>query len=77
MRVFTYSEARQNLVKLLTLPQSEPVRIRRRDGSMFTLDAVPTQKSITVRRIRRENQSLDGRYFPGGERVARFDTQSR
>lgn len=44
MRVFTYSEARRNLAKLLTLAQSETVRIRRRDGSMFTLDAVPAQK---------------------------------
>ncbi|MES1933497.1 prevent-host-death family protein [Salinisphaera shabanensis T35B1] len=43
--MFTYSEARQNLAKLLTLAQSETVRIRRRDGSMFTLDAVPAPKA--------------------------------
>ena len=45
MRVFTYSEARQNLAKLLTLAQSETVRIRRRDGSMFTLAAEPFEKT--------------------------------
>lgn len=41
MRVFTYSEARQNLAKLLTLAQTETVRIRRRDGSVFSLSAEP------------------------------------
>jgi hypothetical protein len=44
MRVFTYSEARQNLAKLLTLAQSETVRIRRRDGSVFTLSAESDRK---------------------------------
>lgn len=39
MRVFTYSEARQNLSKLLVLAQDEEVEIRRRDGSCFTLRA--------------------------------------
>jgi hypothetical protein len=39
MRVFTYSEARQNLARLLTLAQSEEVQIRRKDGSVFTLRA--------------------------------------
>lgn len=39
MRVFTYSEARQNLAKLLSLAQSEEVRIRRKDGSVFILCA--------------------------------------
>jgi len=39
MRVFTYSEARQNLSKLLTLAQSEEIEIRRRDGSAFSLRA--------------------------------------
>lgn len=37
MRVFTYSEARQNLSKLLILAQTEEVEIRRKDGSVFTL----------------------------------------
>lgn len=37
MRVFTYSEARQNLSKLLTLAQTEDVCIRRKDGSVFLL----------------------------------------
>lgn len=39
MRVFTYSEARQNLAKLLLLAQKEDVEIRRKDGSTYTLRA--------------------------------------
>jgi len=42
MKSFTYSEARQNLSKLLTLAQSEDVEIRRRDGSTFILKAKRT-----------------------------------
>ncbi len=37
MKVFTYSEARQNLSKLLKIAQSEEVEIRRRDGAVFSL----------------------------------------
>lgn len=37
MKVFTYSEARQNLSKLLLLAQNEEVEIRRKDGSIFSL----------------------------------------
>lgn len=37
MKVFTYSEARQNLAKLLALAQKEEVEIRRKDGSVFSL----------------------------------------
>lgn len=37
MKVFTYSEARQNLSKLLKIAQKEEVEIRRRDGSIFSL----------------------------------------
>ena len=37
MQVFTYSEARQNLSKLLTLAQTEEVEIHRKDGSVFLL----------------------------------------
>lgn len=39
MRVFTYSEARRNLSKLLILAQKEEVLIRRRDGAVFSLRA--------------------------------------
>lgn len=39
MKVFTYSEARQNLSKLLVLAQREEVEIRRKDGSRFSLRA--------------------------------------
>jgi len=37
MKAFTYSEARQNLAKLLLLAQEEEVEIRRKDGSVFSL----------------------------------------
>ena len=37
MKVFTYSEARQNLAKLLVIAQKEAVEIRRRDGTIFSL----------------------------------------
>jgi len=37
MKVFTYSEARQNLSKLLLLAQCEEVEIRRKDGAIFSL----------------------------------------
>ena len=37
MKVFTYSEARQNLAKLLLLAQSEEIEIRRKDGAVFSL----------------------------------------
>ena len=39
MKAFTYSEARQNLSKLLVLAQKEEIEIRRRDGSVFSLRA--------------------------------------
>ncbi|MCF7983593.1 MAG: type II toxin-antitoxin system Phd/YefM family antitoxin [Thiohalocapsa sp.] len=37
MKAFTYSEARQNLAKLLELAQEEEIEIRRRDGTVFSL----------------------------------------
>lgn len=37
MKIFTYSEARQNFSKLLSMAQKEEVEIRRRDGSVFVL----------------------------------------
>jgi len=39
MKVFTYSEARQNLSSLLSIAQREEVEIRRRDGSVFSVRA--------------------------------------
>ena len=39
MKTFTYSEARQNLARLLALAQREEVEIRRRDGSVFSVRA--------------------------------------
>ena len=44
MKAFTYSEARQNLARLLVLAQKEEVEIRRQDGSVFSLKA---KKSAT------------------------------
>jgi hypothetical protein len=43
MKVFTYSEARQNLAKLLALAQHEEVQIRRKDGSTFSLREKPRE----------------------------------
>ncbi|HED40892.1 MAG TPA: type II toxin-antitoxin system Phd/YefM family antitoxin [Chromatiales bacterium] len=37
MKVFTYSEARQNLSELLKIAQREEVEIRRKDGAVFSL----------------------------------------
>lgn len=37
MKVFTYSEARQNFSKILQLALNEEVEIRRKDGSIFSL----------------------------------------
>jgi len=44
MKVFTYSEARQNLAKLLLMAQDEEIEIRRKDGSIFSLTAKKSQK---------------------------------
>lgn len=43
MKVFTYSEARQNLSQLLMLAQKEEVEIRRRDGSVFSVTRKKTK----------------------------------
>ncbi|MGH7884194.1 MAG: type II toxin-antitoxin system prevent-host-death family antitoxin, partial [Thermodesulfobacteriota bacterium] len=45
MKVYTYSEARQNLSDLLNQAQTEEVIIRRRDGTVFSLKAKKTKKS--------------------------------
>lgn len=45
MQVFTYSQARQNLSKLLKLAQKEEVQIRRRDGALFALTAKKKKQS--------------------------------
>ena len=43
MKVFTYSEARQNLSKILVMAQSEEDEIRRRDGTVFSLKSKKTK----------------------------------
>ena len=46
MKIYTYSEARRLLARVLDEAQSgEDVRIRRRDGSEFILAAVVTEGS--------------------------------
>ena len=45
MKVFTYSEARQNLAKILVMAQSEEIEIRRRDGAVFLLKSKVESKS--------------------------------
>jgi len=37
LKVFTYSEARQNLSKILLMAQTEEIEIRRRDGTVYSL----------------------------------------
>ena len=37
MNSFTYSQARQNLAKLLVLVQNEEIEIRHKDGAVFLL----------------------------------------
>jgi hypothetical protein len=44
MKIFTYSEARQNLAKLLLMAKDEEIEIRRKDGSIFSLTAKKSQK---------------------------------
>lgn len=44
MKAFTYSEARQNLAKLMTMAQSEEIEIRHKDGRVFSLRAKPPAK---------------------------------
>ncbi len=44
MKVFTYSEARQNLSKLLMIAQNEDVEIRKRDGSRYSLSSIKEKK---------------------------------
>ncbi len=39
MKVFTYSEACQNLSNLLIIAQNEEIEIRRKDGAVFSLMA--------------------------------------
>jgi hypothetical protein len=38
MRIYTYSEARQNLSELLSLAENEEIVIQRRDGKSFTVN---------------------------------------
>jgi hypothetical protein len=45
MKVFTYSEARQNLAKLLIIAQEEEVEIRRKDGTIFSLTSKKKKSS--------------------------------
>ena len=43
MRVFTYSEACQNLSELLNIAVNEEVEIRRKDGTIFLLKSKKTK----------------------------------
>ena len=61
MQVFTYSEARQNLSKLLVLAQTEEVEIRRKDGSVFLLISKekPSKSPFDVSGINTKLTTLD------------------
>jgi hypothetical protein len=43
MRVYTYSEARQNLSELLIQAEKEEIVIQRRDGKTFTVNFKPSE----------------------------------
>ena len=45
MKIYTYSEARQNLSSLLNCAENEEVVIKRRDGKTFTVAAKPISSS--------------------------------
>lgn len=46
MRVYTYSEARQNLASILEVARKDgAVRIRRKDGQTFVLQPIPSKDS--------------------------------
>ncbi|KAI9135661.1 type II toxin-antitoxin system prevent-host-death family antitoxin [Acaryochloris sp. CCMEE 5410] len=45
MKVYTYSEARQNLSELLNQAQAEEVIIKGRDGAVFSVKAKKPKKS--------------------------------
>ncbi|MBT8125348.1 MAG: type II toxin-antitoxin system Phd/YefM family antitoxin [Gammaproteobacteria bacterium] len=45
MKIYTYSEARQNLSSLLNCAENEEVVIKRRDGKTFTVFAKPISSS--------------------------------
>lgn len=45
MKVFTYSEARQNLSKLLILAQKEEIEIRGKDSALFSLTSKKNEAS--------------------------------
>ena len=45
MKVYTYSEARQNLSELLNQAQTEEVVIKRRDGTIFSVKAMQPKAS--------------------------------
>jgi len=61
MQVFTYSEARQNLSKLLILAQTEEVEIRRKDGSIFSLlsKEIPLKSPFDVCGIKTKATTLN------------------
>ncbi|MEQ8261306.1 MAG: hypothetical protein RH947_13505 [Alcanivorax sp.] len=61
MKVFTYSEARQNLAKLLDLAKTEEVHIRRKDGSVYILRAQiePVESPFDIPGIRTQARTED------------------
>lgn len=61
MKAFTYSEARQNLARLLELAQEEEIEIRRRDGTVFSLCVKqrPAASPFDVPGIRSEATTQD------------------
>ena len=53
MKVYTYSEARQQLSDLLNQAQTEEVIIRRRDGTLFSVKSKqPKQSPFDVKGVK-------------------------
>jgi predicted RNA binding protein with dsRBD fold (UPF0201 family) len=61
MKVFTYSEARQNLSKLLEIAQKEEVEIRRRDSTIYSIKTKKTEAKspFAVSRIKTKIKTQD------------------
>ena len=78
MKVYTYSEARQSLAKLLDQVVIEgAVQITRRDGQVFTLTATPERRSpldVPSLNVRLSDQEIVDLIREGREDDARYLT---
>jgi len=60
MKVYTYSQARQNLSEVLNQSKSEDVLIRRRGGEVFRISPQPREGSpFDVKGVKTKAQTKD------------------